>query len=51
MLIGCLTEQCAIDAEVAIDVVSRGLGVSRAAVGKAVKKARIARKRRDQSLS
>jgi len=50
-LVGCITDNCSIDSETAVSIISRGLDVSAAGLRKAIKKARIAQKRRDEALS
>lgn len=50
-LFGCIADNCSIPSDDAIDIISRGLDVNAAALRKALKKARIAQKRRDESLS
>ena len=50
-MIGCMTDKCSIDSDAAIPVIARGFDVSASALRKAIKKARIADKRRDESLS
>jgi 16S rRNA (cytidine1402-2'-O)-methyltransferase len=50
-LFGCITDNCSIDEVEALEILSRGLEVDGSAIRKAVKKARIARKQRDQAHS
>ena len=50
-LVGCITDNCSIGSETAVSIISRGLDLNAAAVRKAIKKAKIAQKRRDEALS